>query len=868
MADLKVQLTLTSKDRLLVRNGEPVVLGVPLARASFTKQKKLELTDSCGNRVPCDVTVLDHWPDESARWALLAFCARTGGEHARFGLRLTDDRGDEQTVSESPKLQIENGDRGYTISTGPLRLTLGDGEGWPVRQVTDPRGADWLSPAHSGLQFKLEDGTTAICNVHTIHFESTGSVRASAVCHGTASLKAGKRLEVIWRLEFFAGLPIVIVHLTIRNPHRAVHPGGYWELGDSGSVLLREAAFRLSVRNAVKGANAFCSPEPDLEQLPVTLPFEIYQDSSGGENWRSRNHVNRAGQLPMNLQGYRFTEVMQHKGNRSTPIASVESACGMLSLASRHFWQNFPKALEISESEISLSLFPRQWNDLHELQGGEQKTHTFAISFGHDGITEVPLEWFRQPLIPAFDPEWIAETEAVTYLTPTENDSSSPYQTLVNLAIAGDDTFEHKREKIDEYGWRNFGDLYADHETVFAEDPGGPGPLISHYNNQYDPIAGFCYQWLRSGDPKWWSQFNELAAHVVDIDIYHTDEDKAAYNHGLFWHTVHYIDAGRSTHRSYPKAGQSMGGGPSNEHVYTTGLMMHYFLTGSIASLEAAIELANFVIDIDDGSKTVFRWLAKGSTGLASASRTLDYHGPGRGAGNALSALIDGHRLTRDSVFLNKGEELIRRVCHPDEDIARLTLLDAENRWFYTMFLQALGKYLDYKADLGQVDAMYGYARAVLLHYARWMAVNEYAFLEKPEILDYPTETWAAQDMRKSEVFRFAWLHSSEKERERFAERASFFFEKSLGTLLQMKTRSLCRPLVLLLSFGWKEAWFRTHHDAGRPTAGNPPSTRPAQKRFVPQKTKALGRAKLMLGAGAIALVLLAIAVSIALSRI
>ena len=99
-------------------------------------------------------------------------------------------------------------------------------------------------------------------------------------------------------------------------------------------------------------------------------------------------------------------------------------------------------------------------------------------------------------------------------------------------------------------------------------------------------------------------------------------------------------------------------------------------------------------------------------------------------------------------------------------------LLDAENRWFYTMFLQALGRYLDYKAELGQLDFMYAYARASLLHYARWMAEHEYPYLDKPEILEYPTETWAAQDMRKSEIFKYAARHATGAERERFLERA------------------------------------------------------------------------------------------------
>ena len=69
----------------------------------------------------------------------------------------------------------------------------------------------------------------------------------------------------------------------------------------------------------------------------------------------------------------------------------------------------------------------------------------------------------------------------------------------------------------------------------------------------------------------------ELASHVTDIDIYHTDRDKAAYNSGLFWHTFHYVAAGKSTHRSYPRHATGVcGGGPANEHNYTAGLLLHY----------------------------------------------------------------------------------------------------------------------------------------------------------------------------------------------------------------------------------------------------------------------------------------------------
>ena len=525
---------------------------------------------------------------------------------------------------------------------------------------------------------------------------------------------------------------------------------------------------------------------------------------------------------------------------RATPIVTMETPSAFVAAAMPGFWQNFPKSVEVNGKTLTLRLFPKQSRGGHEIQGGEQKTHTVYLAFGRDDITDIPLDWCRTPSVARADPEWYAASGAIPYLTPNAWPGGTGYEQLIDSAIEGPHRFEAKREVIDEFGWRHFGEIYGDHEAVFHK---GPTPLISHFNNQYDPIFGFAVQFLRSGDRRWWRQMDELAWHVLDIDIYHTDADKSGYNRGLFWHTVHYIDADTATHRTYPRKG-SAGGGPANEQNYATGLMLHHFLTGSLHSRQTAIDLARWVIDMDDGRKSVFRWLAGGSTGLASGSRSAEYHGPGRGSGNSLAALLDGHRLTREAVFLDKAEELIRRVIHPSDDVPARDLLDAENRWFYTMFLQSLGKYLDHKAELGQVDQKYAYGRMCLLHYARWMADHEYPYLEKPERLEFPTETWAAQDMRKSEVFWFAWLHADGAERERFRERAKFFYDYSTKTLTGMPTRQLCRPVVMLLSHGFREGWFEQHRDARAPSPPTGKFEFGKPEVFIPQKAKAIRRFK------------------------
>jgi hypothetical protein len=165
--------------------------------------------------------------------------------------------------------------------------------------------------------------------------------------------------------------------------------------------------------------------------------------------------------------------------------------------------------------------------------------------------------------------------------------------------------------------------------------------------------------------------------------------------------------------------------------------------------------------------------------------------------------------LTGDLRFLQKAEGLIRRVIHPEEDIEARHLDEPERRWFYTMFLQSLGKYLNYKEERGERDPMFAYARASLLHYADWMATHEYPYLQKPEKLEFPTETWAAQEIRKSDAFYLAALHADGGDRARFVERGQFFFRTAVETLGQHATRVLARPVIVMLSSGLMHSWFQ-----------------------------------------------------------
>jgi hypothetical protein len=830
-----------------VRRGEPVRLGVPFARGACRSVANLTLENSAGP-VPLQARVLDRWADGSVRWALLDYCADVHfGRHHGY------------TVTTGPRMEADAVVRVLSVGaavhvdTGHARFTIVPNSTLPFAAVR-VGGAPALDASRSGLHAEDEAGRRLTPTIERVRVEESGPIRASVCAEGwLASYGGNSAVEFTCRMHFTAGSATVRIDLTLRNPNRAFHPGGIWELGDPGSVYLRDLALTLAAvsRNGQpddrtehgEPVRIRCSPEIDAPFEECAAPFELFQESSGGENWRSRVHVNRDGVVPHERRGYVLRSGDQERtGLRATPVVTLEGTDTFLGVAVPAFWQNFPAAIESDGRGVTVRLWPRQYPDVHELQGGEQKTFTCYVAVAPDSVTDEPLAWCRAPLFASVRPDTYCESGAVPYLLPEDEDPYREYIALVHEGLEGADSFARKRETFDEFGWRHFGEVPADHESALL--PAGAMPFVSHYNNQYDAVFGFACHFMRTRDPRWWLLMDELASHVADIDIYHTDRDKAAYNHGLFWHTSHYVDAGASTHRSFPNAEGVSGGGPSAEQNYTSGLLLHYFLTGDPRSRAAVIELAEWVIAMDDGRKSPFRFLAGGGeTGLASATNTPCYHGPGRGAAHSINALIDGHRATGDRRFLDKAEQLIRRCIHPDDEIEALELHDAERRWSYTAFLQVLGTYLDHKGERGEIDAMYRYARASLLRYAHWIAAHEYPYLDKPEILQYPTETWAAQDIRKSVVLDLAAKYAEAGDWARFRERSDFFYRGALATLRGMPTRALSRPLVLLLSYGFVRGHERVlpSIDSASPAPGVLP---PRHAAFVPQKALAYRRVR------------------------
>lgn len=824
--------TSQARDRLLVTalavtsplshsvQNVPLCCGLDLPRGFLRDGQALSLRSPDGDLVELQSTPLARWSDGSVKWTLLDFVAP-------------------EVKPEVSSWRVERASKTASATNAPITLsaeTIGlrlENDSVVLRRGEQETKMDFVLTSSSGQKIR------PVINHQRI--ESDGPVRWTVVFDGGFPNCRGLRFEA--RISTFQNTGHVKCDVKLHNPNRAAHKGGVWDLGDAGSIHFD--SFILECERSVPANTIHWKAEFDHADCSSGGgSLSIYQDSSGRENWQSRNHCNAEGRVPCRFSGYELrASARSEKGQHASPTVALEGGDGNLTVAVPEFWQQFPTSISAESASIRVGLFPAQWNDLFELQGGEQKTQTVWLSLDQEDANLHDVDWVHDPVRVATSPEWHSETKAIPYFCPTSTDPHSRLSGLLKEASTGENSLVEKRDAVDEYGWRNFGELWADHEGAYFD---GEKPIISHYNNQFDSVYGGILQLARTGDTAWFDLFDPLARHVSDIDIYHTQKDRAAYNGGLFWHTDHYSDAATCTHRTYTaknaKPGQDYGGGPSDEHNYTTGLLHHYYLTGNIESRDAVISLADWVINIDDGSQTVFGLLDGGSTGLASATADADFHGPGRGAGNSVNALLDGWLLTGEQRYLDYAETLIQRVVHPEENIDELDLLDVESRWSYTVFLSALARYLDIKDEADDRDNTYRYAAASLAHFGKWMLHNERPYFDHPEQLEFPTETWAAQELRKANVLRLAAKYCDAEERSAMLERGAELADRAWDDLERFESRHVSRALAIAMSEGARDCWLRqqTFDDSSAVERGSwePKADFVSQKDRVKQQLK------------------------------
>src|SRR5262249_6202878 len=287
----------------------------------------------------------------SVRWLLLDFLIEqiTAGEH-HWTLRprptIAEVSAAPFTYLETPlELVVHSGTTEFFIGRFDFSLTARG-----IGAESAPLLASLGFPFHIALASHLSEPIT---------LETGGPVRVTVCLRSPTDLR---RCSYVARFDFFGGTGLVRIRLTTRNERRASHQGGLWDLGDREAVRFKELALSLDVYEATQIDWKAETSQPVHSMHEEKL--EIYQDSSGGENWQSRNQVNSENRVPCSFRGYRVRHGEKVSlGLRASPIVSCRSEKAAVTVAIPEFWQQFPKALTIehgARDRLVLGLLPAQ----------------------------------------------------------------------------------------------------------------------------------------------------------------------------------------------------------------------------------------------------------------------------------------------------------------------------------------------------------------------------------------------------------------------------------------------------------------------------------------------------------------------------
>lgn len=780
-------------------------ISVPVPEDLFFTNQAVQLVDDENKPISCVIKAKHLWPNQSIKWFHL---------NGVFNRKV--ERDERFFLSKVTKVSFEK------ISSWVVE----DGVAKTIELITHVNKI--CVPKHTFLGLSINDEVSSKFSLTIDKSESTvDDVKTSYMVNYDANLKpfscvitqtaSARDLNKNLPLSLHAVLEVFYIdghvnfEFSILNPNPLVHKDGQWDLGNPNSVFIRKCLIEFDYIG-----NSLDVSLDEQNNLNKIDHLQVVQHSSGGENWYSDNHKNSENIVPLTRKGASYTYTRKEELNeaeieRPSPQITCDLGHQKLQIRTHHFWQKFPSSLVVAKNKTKIDFVGSESKVDVELQPGEKKSSNLSFILSKSQRTNTCLE----PAEIAIDMKALEASKNI-YLFSSSL-LKHPLQFLLSEAENGAAKWIDKREKLDEYGWRNFGDLYADHEAIGHK---GSNIFVSHYNNQYDPLMGFIKQWLLTANPEYKKLADDLFDHIVNIDIYHCQKDKPEYNKGLFWHTDHYVAAETATHRTYSKRQPSDvyidhagGGGPGTHHCYSTGLCYYYLLTGKSSAHDAVIGMAEWMQNLFEGDGTLLGLIIRiknanylkipftnklllgfGNGGVRNVftnSYPLD-----RGTGNYVNTLLDAYEISRKQDYINLAEYVILNTIDYTDNIAKRNFEDIEETWFYAVFLQSVARFLVASLIYKHSSPYLNRIVKSFLHYLYWIVENETYYLARKEVLEFPNDTWTGQDLRKIQLLHFAYCLTED---ERFIDKAKELEGFVYKQLISSEESTLTRIQALIM---------------------------------------------------------------------
>lgn len=558
----------------------PVTSGVPLAQGELKDHQATALFDAAGQEVPLQTEALAVWPDGSIRWLLLDFQIDLAAKE-RKSLLLRYGPEVKRAAVENPVRVTKQADGTVVLEPGPVRLEYGSKQDapyfFPQGQATLIEGTG-AGKSDRRLTYNdimldcvhLSAGTRTDFKpqIEKIVVEQAGPVRACIRVSGP-HVEKDKMFRYVARVHAWRAQPYIRVFYTLVNDRQDTLMADF----DRLTVLF-------------------------LNALPLGKEKE----------WCLLDGKEVANGRLFQVDESHYLLDDKPAGRRACGWAAAGTKQGGMAIGLREFWQNWPKAIDAQPGLVKLELFPRLPAGLYDgkplaeesklyyyLRGGKYtlkvgaaKTHEFWIRY-LDGKPDAEQlgAFFRaaeDPLLATCEPAHASATKAAGDFPPADPKKYAGYDAWLDRALVA---HLKLRDRDREYGMLNFGDWYGERGVNWG-------------NLEYDLAHGLFLQYLRTGDRRYFTRASEAARHHIDVDVVHAVNPHLKNPWGRppavgdVWlhcvgHTGGYYDkAALPVENTY-----QMGHSTNFGHVWVSGDLDYYHLTGDRRAREVALQVAD-----------------------------------------------------------------------------------------------------------------------------------------------------------------------------------------------------------------------------------------------------------------------------------
>jgi hypothetical protein len=558
-AALEIPLTVTERAGL-DRVGNHVNSGIPLPQGAYKDVEKFALYDAGGKAVPAQFVVRERWlKDDSVRFMTVHFLADLKpSATAKFVVR------DDGKGSTGGPVKVTEADGSVAVDTGAVKFSVKKGD-WHLFESLEAGAAKLKSPGK--VIFKAEYGKTPVGGgrarppqglpvtdakpvVKSVKVEEKHPGRVVVLVKGSFQEGGADKLDFQARYYALAGSPAVRVAFTVIN-----RQGKAWD----EFVGIRSLGFELPFDLA--GDKKFV--------LGVSEGEDLSGDLAAGEKVVLMQPNSLEGLVSGKASARIKCKELLAKRVGWIGLAGKDAA---VTAGVRWFWELHPKGLAATgDGVLKVYLVPPQKEKAPVPEGkytesvtridlytGGAKTHEMLFTFHKPGAAEAraraagvtqplfaacPTDWYCQKTL-AFGRicDWKLENyhEEVRELVKKyeANVDANHWRVMVRYsghAVPGHKVTSHfpipdkskdktksgvvwcSAQKIEEYGWMNFGS-HIEHSTLVKQNDA----LNSRWDGNYYDFPRACLvRFVRTGLHHFLDEAQRSGMHLADIDIAH-----------------------------------------------------------------------------------------------------------------------------------------------------------------------------------------------------------------------------------------------------------------------------------------------------------------------------------------------------------